>query len=201
MNSQNDTTNLNQLPNISNLNNDSAPQISNQNNITMTRSEINNTEQNIVQQSNNQNNYNELINQLQNASAKGATNLPSRDIPLNKEIITQDQEVKPNYIPNTDPNDYISNYLSKNDLINKDNQNTNVVNNVEYLYKEFQTSIIICILYFIFQSPYFKKSLFNILPVLFNKENNFTIRGMIFISIFFASLYYVINKSIIILSS
>ena len=158
-------------------------------------------QQNTVEESNNQTNYNELINQLQNASSKGVTNLPSRDIPLNKEIITQDQEVKSNYIPNTDANDYISNYLSKNDLINKDIQNTNNNNNIEYLYKEFQTPIIICILYFIFQSPYFKKSLFNILPLLFNKENNLSLRGIIFNSIFFASLFYVINKSILILSS
>ena len=41
-----------------------------------------------------------MISDLQKASQSGATTLPSRDIPMNTNNITQDEQIQPNYIPN-----------------------------------------------------------------------------------------------------
>ena len=72
-------------------------------------------EQNQLQ---NQNNYNEMINQLQKATLAGATGLPSRDIPSDPQI-NNDVQVKPNFIPQPENTDYISNSQSPEDLITK----------------------------------------------------------------------------------
>ena len=56
-----------------------------------------NNPENTIQ--NNNPNYNELVNQLQEASRTGATTLPSRDIPMDSTQVKNDVEVKPNYIP------------------------------------------------------------------------------------------------------
>ena len=47
----------------------------------------------------NQANYNQMINQLQKATLAGATNLPTRDIPIDPVTVNNDVEVKPNFIP------------------------------------------------------------------------------------------------------
>ena len=47
---------------------------------------------------------NQIVSGLQEASANGLTNLPSRDIPMtNNAHITQDQQQKPNFVPEPDP--------------------------------------------------------------------------------------------------
>jgi len=45
----------------------------------------------------------ELVKTLQQASSTGVTQLRSRDIPINTESITHDEQIKPNYIPGIDP--------------------------------------------------------------------------------------------------
>ena len=41
----------------------------------------------------------QIVNGLQQASLAGATTLPSRDIPLHTQQLTNDAQIQPNYIP------------------------------------------------------------------------------------------------------
>ena len=66
-------------------------------------------------------NYNEMISQLQKATMSGATALPSRDIPINISNTNNDPQIKPNFIPETNNTNYISNYENQNDLILQNN--------------------------------------------------------------------------------
>ena len=63
-----------------------------------------------------QNTINSLISGIQQASASGLTTLPSRDIPQMTSQITQDQQIKPNYIPQVNNNDYINDETNANDI-------------------------------------------------------------------------------------
>ena len=89
------------------------------NNISMTASEANT----VVQQSNmntnsnsvslDQTTINQIVNGLQQASVNGATQLPSRDIPMNTSSLTHDINITPNFIPPVpvqNRDDYIKNY-------------------------------------------------------------------------------------------
>lgn len=207
----NGTTTLSELPNPN--------QHSGLNNISMNTSEINQNNQNninqnnmnqqntietnsqnhIINQQNNQNNYNELIGQLQNASSKGSTQLPSKHIPMVNN--NNDPAATNNYIPQSNEGDYIQNEINHNDIIQKDNQKTSHLLSFENLYNEIQIPSIIGIVYYIFQLPYFRKSLYKILPILFNKDSNLNNKGIAFNAITFSIVCYILNKSITILAN
>ena len=50
----------------------------------------------------------QIVNSLQQASLAGVTTLPSRDIPLHTEQLTQDAQIQPNYVPPPQMIDYIN---------------------------------------------------------------------------------------------
>ena len=205
----NGVTTLSDLPNPN--------QNSGLNNISMNTSEINNINQNninqnnqqnmietntknhIIDQQNNQNNYNELNGQLQNAASKGSTQLPSKHIPMVNN--NNDPTATNNYIPQSNAGDYIQNEINHNDIIQKDNQKTSELLSFENLYNEIQIPTIIGIVYYIFQLPYFKKSLYKILPILFNKDSNLNNKGIMFNAIIFSIVCYILNKSITIIAN
>ena len=60
---------------------------------------------------------NQIVNGLQQASATGATQLMSRDIPQNTQGYTQDAQIQPTYIPQSSNVDYIKDYEDNADII------------------------------------------------------------------------------------
>lgn len=156
------------------------------NNISISATEKNNLDQTTI---------NQIVSGLQHASVNGATQLPSRDIPMNTNHISTDAHVQPNYIPPpVDHVDYIQNYEQTSDMIDEYNRNVNKGNAVDELYDELQTPILLAVLYFMFQLPIFRKYLFNYFPILFSKDGNLNINGFMFNSILFGLLYYFLNK-------
>ena len=140
-------------------------------------------------QNNDQIEYNNMISQLQKASQNGATDLPSRDIPMNTNTITQDPQINPNYIPENN-----NLYINDNDFnSNINNDITDNNNNLDDFYNNLQTPILLFVLYFLIQLPLFKKYLFKYLPKLFNNDGNQNIYGYIFYSLLFSLSYVGIN--------
>ena len=131
----------------------------------------------------------QLNSSLQEASAAGATVLPSRDIPQNTISIQHDNNVKPNFIPQTVNDDYIGDILNKERIIKETNEKNNTSDNIDYIYQMIQLPLIVAILYFLFQLPIIRKQILNFLPSLFNLDGNPKLSGYIFNSIFFAFLY------------
>jgi hypothetical protein len=178
------------------------------NNISLTANETFNHGQNtVVQQSNintntnsvslDQTTINQIVNGLQQASATGATQLPSRDIPMTTNNLTHDVNIQPNYIPPVHSNsqeDYITNYEETSDIINDYNNNLENNNRLDDLYSEIQVPMLLAVLYFLFQLPIFRKYLFTYFPILFSKDGNLNINGYLFMSALFGILYYLLNK-------
>jgi len=137
-----------------------------------------------------QSTINQLMSGLQQANSTGATQLPSRDIPQNTEIFTQDQQIQPNYIPqHKNHEDYIQNYETNTLIIPTVKNDT-----LDDMYNELQIPILLAVLYFLFQLPIFKMYLFRYLPILFLKDGNLNINGYLFTSIIFSLLYYLLSK-------
>jgi hypothetical protein len=178
------------------------------NNISLSASEAFNTGQNtVVQQSNmnantnavslDQTTINQIVNGLQQASATGATQLPSRDIPMTTSNLTHDVNIQPNFIPPPPPQqreDYIQNYQESSEIINDYNYNVENSSRLDDLYNEIQVPILLAVLYFLFQLPVFRKNLFTYFPILFSKDGNLNINGYLFMSALFGILYYLLNK-------
>jgi ATP-dependent Zn protease len=146
---------------------------------------------------NQQPNYNELVNQIQKASLNGSTSLPSRDIPNNSIQISNDEQIKPNYIPPPQiQEDYIKNNETPDYLIEENNRKTRNSNFYDMLYNEAQLPLIIALVYFLFQLPAIKKYNKNLLPFMFKIDGNLNLYGYVFNSVLFASMIYILLKVI-----
>jgi hypothetical protein len=95
---------------------------------------------------------NQIVNGLQQASATGATQLPSRDIPMTTNNLTHDASIQPNFIPQVPHNhqqgngDYISNYQQAGDIMNEYNSNLERSNSLDDMYNEIQVPILLAVL-------------------------------------------------------
>jgi len=138
---------------------------------------------------------NQIVNSLQQASVTGATQLPSRDIPMTSTNIVNDPQVQPNYVPMHERHtDYIKNYEDTSDMVDSYNKNNQYNNSIDDVYNEIQTPLLMAVLYFLFQLPFFKKFLFGYFPILFSKDGNLNLYGFVFNSILFGLLFYVLHK-------
>ena len=171
------------------------------NNISLIASEnvANNQQQNIPQNSGgfslDQTTISQIVNGLQQASLTGATQLPSRDIPMTTSGISTDPHVQPNYVPPPQNNiDYIGNYEQTSNMIDDYNKNTQKQNTLDDMYNEIQVPLLLAVLYFFFQLPFFRKFLFSYFPVLFSNDGNLNINGFLFTSILFGIIFYLLNK-------
>ncbi len=139
----------------------------------------------------------QIVNGLQQATLSGATQLPSRDIPMNTSNLTSDPNIMPNYVPPPSPNqvDYIKNYEQTSDMINNYNKNKQNNNSLDEMYNEIQTPLLLAVLYFLFQLPFFKKFLYTYLPFLFSNDGNYNLNGFLFISVAFGMIFHFLMKT------
>ena len=138
----------------------------------------------------------QIVSGLQQASLSGATQLPSRDIPMTTTGHSNDPQIQPNYVPPPPQNniDYIKNYEQTSDMMDDYNKNSQRQNSLDEMYNEIQTPLLLAVIYFLFQLPFFRKFIFNYFPVLFSNDGNLNINGFLFTSILFGLLYYTLNK-------
>lgn len=154
------------------------------------------SEQNIVQNSQvslDQSTISQIVNGLQQASVNGGTSLPSRDIPLQTEQLTNDAQIQPNYIPQPSSRDYIDDrYMDDINLY----QRENVDSSLDSLYDELQSPLLLAVLYFLFQLPIFKKTIFKYLTFLCHNDGNYNFNGLIFTCALFGFIFYSLSKTV-----
>tara|TARA_Y100000994_G_scaffold239677_1_gene233541 strand:- start:169 stop:807 length:639 start_codon:yes stop_codon:yes gene_type:complete len=138
---------------------------------------------------------NSFITGIQNAAANGGLQLPSRDIPQSQTHLTQDAELKPNYIPDSNT-DYIENSYNHNHIVEEHKRKEVNNNNLDSLYDDIHIPIILAVIYFVFQLPIIKKNTLKYIPSLFSKDGNYNFVGYVITSLAFASTYYFIIKSL-----
>ena len=142
---------------------------------------------------------NQIVNGLQQATLAGATQLPSRDIPMMPNNLSADPQVMPNYVPPTPPQhqDYIKNYEQTSDMLNplRDNRGKQMNDSLDDMYNEIQTPILLAVLYFLFQLPFFKRFLYTYIPFLFSNDGNYNINGYLFTSVLFGLLFHLLMKT------
>lgn len=175
------------------------------NNISMTVHETNMSlpqQQSQQQQSNSgmsldQTTINQIVNGLQQATLTGVTQLQSRDIPMTTTGHSNDPQIVPNYVPPPPQQhiDYIKNYEQTSDMINNYNKGQQRVNSLDDMYNEIQTPLLLAVLYFLFQLPFFKRFLFNYIPFLFSNDGNYNINGYLFASVLFGLLFHFLIKT------
>lgn len=158
---------------------------------------LNNNGNNNGNNGNNDNNINinDFVTSIQSAVSSGSLSLPSRDIPQTQSHITQDDEIKQNFIPG-DNDDYIDEYRSEHDIMNNYMKKQENNNKADDFYNKLQTPILMSVLYFIFQLPVVKKLFLKLFPAFYHKDGNLNLTGFIVNSVLFSISYYIINYSI-----
>jgi len=138
---------------------------------------------------------NEVMQGVQKASANGMTMIPTRDIPMNPNAFTHDEQIKANYVPdhNTE-RDYIREHISMDEIIRDNARSQNRMDTIEAIYIDLQIPILLGVMYFIFQMPFFRAQLLHFLPSMFAADGNFNIVGLTGTSVIFAVCYFLIMK-------
>jgi hypothetical protein len=167
------------------------------NNITMTAQESNVSQPGAAGMTLDQTTISQIVNGLQQATLAGATQLPSRDIPMTTNGLSADPQVMPNYVPPPSPQhqDYIRNYEQPSDMVGNYNKGKNMNDSLDEMYNEIQTPVLLAVLYFLFQLPFFKKLLYTYIPFLFSNDGNYNINGFFFTSILFGLLFHLLMKT------
>jgi hypothetical protein len=126
--------------------------------------------------------------------------LPSRDINMNTDFYTQDEQIQPNYIPQS---------LSNTDFV-RDSENLTAskiekhqssgyrAKMIDSMIHEFQTPILIALLYFLFQMPYLNTIVFSKFSFLnlYHSDGNINFYGLFLKSILFGISFYSLMKSV-----
>jgi len=133
----------------------------------------------------------QIVNGLQQASITGATSLPNRDIPMNQQNIIHDEQIQPNYIPQPQKRELTDYIEQSTDEFRQYNYNKNNTSQLDNFYDTLQLPLLIAVLYFLFQLPIFKQTLFKYTgDFLFHKDGNANVYGLLVISILFGLTVY-----------
>lgn len=129
----------------------------------------------------------DTINQIMSTINVAGNHLPSRDIPM---MNPYDDQSRPNYIPGGGGNgDYIQQYsdfaeMAKRNKNNHDNDD---------LFDKLQIPIMCAVIFFLFQLPIVRKSLFKYLPSLYFTDGNPKISALLVQALVFAGGVYLLN--------
>ena len=147
---------------------------------------------------------NEVMQGVQRASANGMTMIPTRDIPMNPNSFTHDNQARPNYVPQPKSVhfadggggdfDYIKDHTSMESIIRANARQSNQLDTIEAIYYDIQIPVLVGVMYFIFQMPVFRAQLLHFLPTLFGEDGNFKMIGLTATSAMFAVLLFIIMK-------
>ena len=134
----------------------------------------------------------QIVQGLQQAG--GATGLPNRDIPMNSSHITQDENIKPNFIPKETNSNYIEEESSMDSLIQQNRNKKEEQDRLDILYNELQTPLLVMVLFFFFQLPYFQKVMAKYAPSLFSRDGLPNFSGYLFKTLIFGISFYGITQ-------
>jgi hypothetical protein len=126
----------------------------------------------------------DTINQIMSTINVAGSHLPSRDIPM---MNPHDDQSRPNYIPNNS-NDYIKQYTEFSDMAkhNKEQSSGDLLDKL-------QIPIMCAVIFFLFQMPIVRKSLFKYLPSLYFTDGNPKISALLVQAVVFAIGVYLLN--------
>ena len=173
-------------------------EVSQKNNVVMkvtdkVEQNVNNTMQKNSPTELSQESIHQIVQGLQ--QAQGGTSLPSRDIPINNQKIVQDEQVKPNFVPQSENNNYIEEESTTMEKMLQENyEKKQQVDRLDSLYEEIQTPLLTSVLFFIFQLPYFQKNMIKYAPSLFTRDGNYNISGYMLKTLMFGVSVYGLSK-------
>ena len=140
-----------------------------------------------------------IVSGIKSASAANMTGLPARDIPMMTHPHTQDQQSRPNYVPEPVQQqhmDYIKQHDTIQQMLQKERKQNVKEERMEQIYEELQTPMFVMVLFLLFQLPFFQKMLYRQLPSLFSRDGHTHMGGYLFKTLLFGASFYLIQRGI-----
>jgi hypothetical protein len=137
-----------------------------------------------------------IADNVLDAANAGLTTLPSRDIPITTTQHSHDISTTANYVPESNNKNYVENHnteIGYKKQVEKENIRKS---NLDILFDEFHVSALIGLLYFLFQLPIFKSTMFKLFGFLFKKDGNYNLGGYISVSVLFGLTFYAAERVI-----
>jgi hypothetical protein len=131
----------------------------------------------------------DTINQIMSTINVAGNHLPSRDIPM---MNPHDDQSRPNYIPGGgNGGDYIQQYSDFAEMAKRNNQNEGKQGGD--LFDRLQIPVMCAVIFFLFQLPIVRKSLFKYLPSLYFTDGNPKISALLVQAAVFGAGVYLLN--------
>jgi hypothetical protein len=67
---------------------------------------------------------------------------------------------------------------------------------LDSMYDELQAPLLLAVLYFLFQLPFFKKAIYKYFPFFCHNDGNYNINGLLFTCALFGFIYYSLSKTV-----
>jgi hypothetical protein len=104
-------------------------------------------------------------------------------------MLTTDEQITPNYIPQNNMNDYI--HQEPTDVYI--DQEINSENTTKDWFDIIKIPILLIIMFLLFQTPIIKLNLNKYIPSLFTNEDTINFKGNLLLSIIFGGIFMAIN--------
>ena len=137
---------------------------------------------------------NEFVSGLQQATSSGMTQLPSRDIPIDQNAVLKDVQVKPNFVPESSPTDYITEHQTSEEIIRQNAKKQKSADSLDIIFSELSLPLMIAVLYFMYQLPVVRRSFLKTLPMCYSKSGELKLTGYLANSIVFGGIIYAVSK-------
>ena len=111
----------------------------------------------------------------------------------NNNHITQDEAVKPNFVPKTTNDNYIEEESSMESLIQQNKNKKIEQDRLDMMYDELQTPVMIMVLFFFFNYRFYKNHLQNIFH-LYSRDGNPKFSGYFVKTLMFGASFYIMTK-------
>lgn len=146
--------------------------------------------------------------QSQIYSTQQQGNLQSRDIPMSQQMLIQDEQTQPNYVPEQEPNKKAKTVRfveEANEKMKVQEENSKSTRRQVIVFDEILDAIhipiILALLFVVFQMPSINTKLYAFMPSLFLKEGKVGVSGMAVKGLLFAGLYVLLNQVVLFLTS
>jgi hypothetical protein len=126
----------------------------------------------------------DTINQIMSTINVAGNQLPSRDIPM---MNPHDDQSRPNYVPGGNGGDYIQQYSDFAEIAKRNKEKDSD------LFDRLQIPIMCAVIFFLFQLPVVRKTLFKYLPSLYFTDGNPKISALLVQALVFAAGVYLFN--------
>jgi hypothetical protein len=136
---------------------------------------------------------NQIVSGIQQARSNGATQLQTRDIPMNQ-MQNVDEQVQQEYIPSANiTQDFIQEEEEEEETDSSYFNYEKAKQLLKHNPSDIQTSLILSMIYFLLQLPFIKSLLLKYIPSLYFQDGNMNIYGNLFMSILFGIIYYLLK--------